>query len=103
MNVSQLAQSVIGYFVKYVLPHVPEEKRFWINIGSRLQIDGKIAEVIPMLKDAKVIDENGIVDIDKLQKVAEESFKDTPRAFIGQFDFSASDLPQFINYLKTGV
>jgi hypothetical protein len=103
MNVSQFVQSVVGYFVKYVLPHVPEEKRFWLNIGARLQIEGKMAEIIPMLKDAKVIDENGNVDVDKLQKFAEEAFKDTPRAFVGKFEFASSDLPQFINYLKTGV
>lgn len=103
MNVQQLPQAVVGYFVKYLLPHVPEDKRFWLNIGVRLKISGKLDEFIPILKEAKVIDESGNVDIDKLKTIAEEAFKDTPRAFLGDFDFSASDLPQFINYLKTGV
>lgn len=103
MNVSQFPAALMGYFTKYVLSQVPEDKRFWFNIGARLQIEGLLPQILPMLKDAKIIDESGTIDIEKLKTFAEESFKDTPRAVIGKFDFCASDLPQFINYLKTGV
>lgn len=102
INIEHLPAAVLGYFQKYMLPHIAENMRFWYLLGAQAVIPAKIAEFTPMINDSGMVDEAGNIDLDKLQKLAEETFKQIPKAYVGKFDFNAGDLPQFIMFLKNG-
>jgi hypothetical protein len=102
INIEDLPTAILGYFKKFLLPHVREDLKFWYMLGANTKIPGIIAEYMPVLKDAKIVDDAGNIDLDKLHKLAEDTFAVVPKAYIGKFDFNIGDLPQFINFLKNG-
>lgn len=102
INVEVLPSAILGYFQKFLLPHVDENLRFWYMLGAKAKIPAMIQDNIPMLKEMKIADDAGNIDLDKLQKLAEETFAVIPKAYLGKFDFNVGDLPQFINFLRNG-
>lgn len=103
MNVTEINIALTEYIKQYVIAQIPDNfARFGATFYINAVLPSYIQQYIPVMEKAGVI-ESGTVNIDKLQTLLENTFKDVPNFKIADFGFSTADLPQFINFLRNGA
>lgn len=100
MNFSQIEEALYQYIAQIVIAPMPDNaKKFLFLVGVKVMLPQYIAEYTPVIQKC-FVDDAGNIDLDKLQKILQDTFKEIPNVRMGEFGFSVSDVPQFIDFLK---
>lgn len=103
MNINDLEIALYQYIAQHVVSQVRDSwMRFLYLVGIKAVLPGCIAEFMPMARKCCFVDDSGNIDLDKLQTILQDTFKEIPNIQYGDFGFTAADVPHFINFLKNG-
>lgn len=104
MTLKDFEMGIASYCEKYVIPQLPGTGRKWLAFFG-LGVAGLKAEVAfqaiaPALASIGVIDAEGNIDLDLLEKAGIEAFEKQPRVDILGCSFFRNDFVNFMRHLR---
>lgn len=104
MNVIQFENKLLSYISEEMLPKMPNNlNKFlgYMTVGAlTTKMDNILQPYMNMAKKINVIDEQGQIDLDALDKALCYAFDNIPTINLWNFTFTKSDVPHFISYMK---
>jgi hypothetical protein len=99
MKVENISVPVLAYFESCLMPQIETSLGKAVTYAGLLltmpQLEQKIQKIAPM-----IVNENGDIDLQKLQSVGTAVFEKVPKVEIADFDFDRNDFEKFISYLS---
>jgi hypothetical protein len=104
MNISETPAAILAFFEKSIMPQIPSTGNRWLTyfglMGYMPIVQQTIEKHKPMLTSCGVIDENGNVNLEKLEQFGNATFEKVPEALIGDFGVTKTEFTEFINFIK---
>ena len=110
VTISQIKTGIEQYMDREILPHLSTGKQIGLGIYTELlmvEIEGKAREYLnmPAIKILGLSDEEGNIDLDRLQDVAARKVGDRGKfevdlPIIGRFTFSQSDVVKLCELIR---
>lgn len=104
MNISESPAAVTAFFEKHIIPQIPSSWGQWCAAfalgGCSSMILNEIEKNKPMMKSLGLIDDNGTVDIDKLETFGNGAFDKVPEIKIGVIGITKTEFTEFIKFIK---
>ena len=104
MNLKDLELGVVSYCEQKIAPVLPSTLDKWILYAGLaaggLKMEKMIQSIAPAAAQAGIIDANGNIDLDFLEKVGTAAFQKQPKIQIWKLTFGQDDFADFIRHLR---
>ena len=104
MKLKDFEMGVLSYCAKYVAPQLRTTGSKWLmyfGLGvAGLRSEVAFRQIAPTLAAVGVIDEEGNIDLDLLEKAGLEAFEKQPRVDILNCTFFRNDFVNFMRHLR---
>jgi hypothetical protein len=105
MNIFEMPTAMARFFEKTIMPHIPNSGERWGAYFAILAYTPvaaqKISDNISVIRECGIIDQNNIVDIEKLEKYGTETFSKVPEVKLGTLGFTIDEFKGFISFIKS--
>ena len=104
MNIKDLELSIVSYCEQKVSPVLPSTLDKWLLYAGLAVCGTKMEKIIqsiaPAAAQAGIIDADGNIDIDLLEKIGTVAFHKQPKVQLWKLTFGQDDFADFIRHLR---
>lgn len=104
MNLKDLELGIVSYCEQKVAPALPSTLDKWLLYAGLatcgLKMEKVIQSIAPAAAQAGIIDADGNIDLDFLEKVGTAAFQKQPKVQIWKLTFGQDDFAEFIRHLR---
>ena len=103
ITLQQFQQAVAAHMSEAVIPHIANHTMQWFLAGATATGALLNPRVLGAMQMAGLVDEEGMVDVDKLDAFSKAAFKAQPRVDTPfSISFEQADADAFLNRLRRG-